>query len=151
MVMRPPTILKITAKYEKLVVQTCKAMAISWKQRAALDEIGWSEPCLLFRRLDLAPEKGQDPTTHELEDFFHFSDYMYGKKSAVRKWMAQLPKFWVRGVTAELPGKHWIHVAEGTQLHFQKSSSGPVPVFLAYFFCGPTSLVRILKFKLPTC
>ena len=31
MVMRPLTILKITAKYEKLVVQRRKAMAISWK------------------------------------------------------------------------------------------------------------------------
>ena len=59
MLMRPLTILKITAKYEKLVVDRRKAMAISWKRGAALDEISWSEPCPLFRRLDLAPEKGQ--------------------------------------------------------------------------------------------
>ena len=56
--------------------------------------------------------------------------YKYGVKGIsadlVRNWRVQLPKFRVRGVTAELLGKHWIKVAQGTQLHFERSSSGPV-------------------------
>ena len=85
MMMRPLTILKITAKYEKFVVDRRKAMAISWKRGAALDKIRWSEPCPLFCRLDLAPEKGEKPTTQELESSFHFGDDRYGVSHATRR------------------------------------------------------------------
>ena len=56
--------------------------------------------------------------------------YKYGVKwfsaDLVRKTMVHLPKIWVRWVTAELLGKHWIKAVDGTQTHRRKSTSGPV-------------------------